>query len=184
MRTFVALKIPVEQKLKTLLLDIKQDLLTEKIKWVDFSTLHLTLFFLGETKSETVVELMDVFQNRLSKVQQFSLNLKGMGVFGSELNPKVIWIGVSHSDQLIGLHKLVNVAIAPLGFTPDPRGFNPHITIGRVKQVNEVELLNELIDENKHELFQESIIDRITLYKSELTSRGPIYTQVINQEFK
>lgn len=184
MRTFVALKIPVEPKLKTLLLDVKQDLLREKIKWVDFSTLHLTLFFLGETRSETVEELKVIFQNQLSNIHRFSLSLKGMGTFGSLVNPKVIWIGVSHSEPLIYLHKLVNEIIVPLGFTPDARGFNPHITIGRIKHVNEMELLKELIDENRQELFQENTIDSITLYKSDLTSRGPIYTPLINQEFK
>lgn len=183
MRTFVAIKIPVEQNLKATLRDFRSELRNEKIKWVDFSTLHLTLFFLGDTSAIQVEQIKENFANVLTGFPKFSLEIKGFGTFGQKRNPKVIWVGVKPITELIELHRIVNSIIEPLGFTPDERGFNPHITIGRVKQVDDPELLAELIEEFGDSANQNATIDCIILYKSELTPKGPIYTPIVTQYF-
>ncbi len=181
MRTFVALNIPLEYQLKQILQDLKHKLLGESIKWVDISTLHLTLFFLGDTQQRTIDEINDAFKQQIEGFPRFSLSLKGIGTFGTRVNPKVIWIGVSPSESLVELNRLVVENIKPLGFIPDERGFNPHITLGRIKHVKNNSLIYELVDGFKNKHFQETLIDRVVLYKSELTPHGPIYKPLIEQ---
>ncbi len=183
MRTFVAIKIPVEHSLKTTLRDFKNELPYEEIKWVDFSTLHLTLFFLGETEESELDKIGEAFSRELVGFPKFNITINSFGTFGQKRNPKVIWVGVKPIAQLNELHRTINGVIEPLGFTPDERGFNPHITIGRVKQIKNPELLAELIDEFGDSVYQNTTIDSVILYKSELTPKGPIYTPMVTQHF-
>jgi 2'-5' RNA ligase len=182
MRTFIAIEIPVEQKLKRVLSELKAELKFEKIKWVNLSTLHLTLFFLGETNDSIVREIEEIFKTHFAITPRFTIHLKGIGIFGSKSNPKVLWVGIKHSEELQKLHQLVNERIKPLGFTPDERGFNPHITIGRIKQVDSIELLNKLVSENSNLIFQETLVDKVILYKSDLTPQGAIYSLIVIQK--
>lgn len=182
MRAFVALAIPVEQRLGSVLNDLKLGLEFEKIKWVDFNTLHLTLFFLGETSEREALEIKKIFKERFNNFKSFSISLAGFGTFGSRQNPKVLWLGVEANESLKQIHDIVNSSLQPLGFTPDERGFNPHITIGRMKQVYDTELLYSIVGRNKQKVFQSSLVDQVILYRSELTPRGPIYTPIFEQK--
>jgi RNA 2',3'-cyclic 3'-phosphodiesterase len=183
-RTFIAVKIPVEQKLTDFLRSIKSELRNDNIKWVDFTTLHITLFFLGETNAAQAQGIERVFKENFSNVNQFELTLKGFGYFGARQNPKVLWIGINPSQQLIDLHGETNKNIADLGFTPDSRGFNPHITIGRVKHTVVGKSISDFANEYENVIFQKSLIDRVILYKSELKPSGPIYTPIASQLFR
>lgn len=184
MRTFVALSVNVEQNLKVILHKIRDELKDQKIKWVNFDTLHLTLFFLGETSNDQVADIKTILKTELSSFDQFKITLSGIGMFGGNQNPKVLWLGINHSNELAKLHQIVNDAIKTIGFTPDERGFNPHITIGRIKQLDSPKLLSGVIDRFKYEDFQCNSIDSVTLYSSNLTPKGPIYTPVFKQSLK
>ncbi|MDX9846508.1 MAG: RNA 2',3'-cyclic phosphodiesterase [Tenuifilaceae bacterium] len=181
MRTFIAIKIPVEQKLKVVLRELKDALSFERIKWVDFHTLHLTLFFLGDTPAPVVDRIGNLFKEHLYGFSEFSISIKGLGVFGSKANPKVLWVGVEPNPELKLLERKVVELIEPLGYKPDARGFNPHITIGRIKSVGDTGLLDELVLEHETLLFQQSCIDEVILYKSELMPQGPRYTPIASQ---
>jgi 2'-5' RNA ligase len=184
MRTFIALEIPVLPKLKESLINVKVDLSNERIKWVNFSTLHLTLFFLGETSTNQIEILKDMMCKEFEGISKFLLLLSGLGVFGSKNNPKVIWIGVKQSQSLNDCYSKIVKIVKSLGFKEDERGFNPHITIGRMNQIEDLSLLTELIDEQQNTLYQQSVIDKIILYKSELTPQGPIYTPLYSGYLK
>ncbi len=180
MRTFIALKIPVEHKLKTVLREVKDALSFEKIKWVDFHTLHLTLFFLGETPMPVADRLKILFEEHLHGFPEFTVSIKGLGVFGSRANPKVLWVGIEPSSELMLLEMAVVRFVEPLGYKADMRGFNPHITIGRIKSLSDTGLLDELILEYANMSFQQSRIDEVILYKSELLPLGPCYTPIVS----
>lgn len=183
MRTFIAIKVPVEQKLKVVLRELKDALSFERIKWVDFHTLHLTLFFIGDTPAPVIDRIGALFKEQLSDFSEFSVSLKGLGLFGSKSNPKVLWVGVEPSPELKLLECKVVKLIEPLGYKSDARGFNPHITIGRIKSVNDTGLIDELVLEHENMLFQQSCIDEVILYKSELLPQGPRYTPIVSQKF-
>lgn len=182
MRTFIALEIPLKPSSIVLVNTLKQKFIQERIRWVNFDMLHLTLFFLGETSQEQVHEIDSVLKTHISSFNPLIITLKGIGTFGQKNNPKVLWLGIEESEALNELHTEVNRLVRPVGFTSDQRGFNPHITIGRVKGVDNAQLIESVVKEASIKPIQSSVIDRVTLYKSTLTSNGAIYTPLLEQQ--
>lgn len=126
-------------------------------------------------------------KDSLENVKFKSLHVvyKGMGVFPSPQRISVVWVGVDKNC----VNDLFNVAneveerlrgIAPI----DERGFQPHITISRVKSGRNRDRLLALIKEHENQDFGEEIITSIKLKKSDLTPKGPIYSDVYTFPFE
>jgi 2'-5' RNA ligase len=182
MRTFIALGIPLSPSCIKLLNSLKQKLSQERIRWVNFDTLHLTLFFLGEASQMQVNEIDNAFKTHISSFTPLEITLKGIGTFGQKNTPKVLWLGVEESETLKKLHAEVNRVVSPIGFTSDQRGFNPHITIGRIKSIDNIQLIESIAKEASNQPIQRSTVDRVNLYKSTLTPNGAIYSPLLEQQ--
>jgi 2'-5' RNA ligase len=63
----------------------------------------------------------------------------------------------------------------PLGFQPDNREFKPHLTLARIKWLNDKNTLSKMLEENESEFFQQADINQIVYYESILKSTGPVY---------
>ncbi len=63
-----------------------------------------------------------------------------------------------------------------LGFRPDKKGFNPHITIARVRTGHNKVELARCIKELAELEFGVLKVDCLKLKKSVLTPKGPIYS--------
>jgi RNA 2',3'-cyclic 3'-phosphodiesterase len=175
MRTFIALEIPVEQSFMQVLKTTKEELALEKIKWVNFSTLHLTLFFLGETSNKTLELVNALLSEKLLYFPTFEIEVRSLGSFGKRHNPKVLWVGIKPNEHLTNLQNIVCECVLPYGFQKDERGFNPHITIGRIKNIEDAKVIEDIIDKQKGITLQKAKIDKLVIYESELTPKGPIY---------
>jgi 2'-5' RNA ligase len=182
MRSFVGVKILLNDELQLNLRNVKEALRYENIKWVDLSTLHITLFFLGVISETFAMEIGQFLSNQFYGSQKIVLSLNGFGLFGSKGNPKVIWIGLEPSEALRKLQAPIEKFMISSGYTPDERGFNPHITIGRVKHIGNPDLINKVIGNYSPKMRQKLDVDEIILYKSVLTPQGPIYTKHLVQK--
>lgn len=174
-RTFIAVDVPVEDRLRKGWANLKNQLLRENIKWVDDRMLHLTLFFLGDTAESGITEIADRLDQRVSALRSFPVKLRGLGTFGHSVNPRVIWVGLEDCPPLIELKKFVNDAVTPLGFEEEGREFAPHITLGRVKGLRDVTILKDYIAAHRQTFYQESLIDKVIFYQSILKAEGPVY---------
>jgi 2'-5' RNA ligase len=181
MRTFVGVKILLGTKMHSVLDEVRQELRYEKIKWVDLSTLHVTLFFLGDTTEPVAKVVCKFISDSFSQTNAFSLLISGLGAFGERGNPRVIWIGLEPNKHLNDIqHRVEQLAVA-LGFQPDARGFNPHITIARVKSKSNASRVYRVLSEYGPQIQQQVHIDEVILYKSELTPIGAMYTKYCSQ---
>ena len=68
--------------------------------------------------------------------------------------------------------------ISELGFKKERRGFSAHLTIARVRSVKNKDKLLQIIEKYRDIEFAKIKVDSIILKKSELTSKGPIYTNL------
>ncbi len=184
MRTFIAIDIPLSQSTVQMLNGIRERLQDEEIRWVNFEKLHLTLFFLGETQSNQVEEIRRALQQSVSPFAPLEITLKGMGTFGPKFSPTVLWVGLESSPQLNFLYSVINEVVAPIGFIPDNRSFNPHITLGRIKGIRNINRLQAEINGFGTIPIERIRVDRVALYKSTLTPQGPIYTPLLEQKLK
>jgi 2'-5' RNA ligase len=110
---------------------------------------------------------------------------EGIGVFPSPQRISVIWVGVDKScaDDLFNTADKVEERLR--GITSiDERGFQPHITISRVKSGRNKDGLLALIKEHESQDFGEEIITSMKLKKSDLTPKGPIYSDVYTFPFE
>lgn len=183
-RTFIAIPIAVEENLADAWDDLRNRFDNRQVKWVSPDILHLTLFFLGETQPKQVNQIQQELAKQINGFNPFNVVLKGMGYFGSAQAPKVVWVGVDKNEELEKLHKATNAVISKLGFTPDERGFNPHITLGRPKNMANYSDLTNLLKSYNQTIFQTSTASEIAHYKSELTPSGAIYSKLYKVELR
>jgi RNA 2',3'-cyclic 3'-phosphodiesterase len=174
-RLFAAVKINPDKAFMDRLHRLESQLKHEKIKWVEDQNIHITLKFFGETEEERIPGISRVLQAVAEKTPVFGLSLKGLGVFGSSYNPKVVWAGIEPYDHLAGLMKMVHTELATIGFEPDRQNLVPHLTIGRIRFLKDKSLFQKILDAEKEIASEAMIIDSFHLYESILRREGPLY---------
>jgi len=162
MRLFIA--IPLSHEVKEYLAEIKLQARIVK----DF---HLTLKFLGEVpdiKAEKII-------NALNKVriEPFKFSLSGIGFFPNERYIRVVWVGVNPKKHIIDFQKKIDEKLKLLGYRKEKK-FHPHITIARVKHLEDKEKFLKNLKEIKIKPIEISV-NGFELIKSTLTQKGPIY---------
>lgn len=145
------------------------------VKLVEPQNIHITIRFLGNI---TIATAEKIFQE-MKQVQfsPFNVEIKGIGAFPKPSYPRVIWAGITiGADQLKKVFSELEPRLQSIGFTPDSRGFSPHLTIARVRSSRNKHQLAELVSENAD--YQFGIVNAkcLRLKKSDLTPRGPIYS--------
>ena len=68
--------------------------------------------------------------------------------------------------------------IVPLGYTPEPRGFSPHLTLARARDPGGDPTLVAAAAGLRDEVFGEATIGTLILYRSELGREGARYCPV------
>jgi len=170
MRTFIAIEMPKE--IKEILLDAQKQINTEKVKVRPAKAFHLTLKFLGEVEEKKIEEIKSAL--KATKFKKFNTTLTEIGVFPSEDYIRVVWVGLNDPKSIItNLQKEVDSKLETLGFKKDTK-FHPHVTLARVKFVEDKERFIKNLKEIKIEKKSFKITE-FKLIKSILTPEGPIY---------
>jgi 2'-5' RNA ligase len=138
MRLFVALRLDPE--LHTAV-EVLRDRLQEfdralQVRWVESQSIHLTLKFLDEVEADRVPELQDRLDQVLSGHRAPSLALSHLGAFPNLRRPRVLWVGLAEQGEaLLPLQSSLDAATAALGWEPERRAYQPHLTLGRVREI-------------------------------------------------
>ena len=145
------------------------------LKLVEPQNIHMTIRFLGDITSNMVEKVFEEMQ----KVQfaPFDVQISSLGVFPDLRYPRVVWAGMTEgADQLKNVFSQLEPRLRGLGFTPDPKGFSPHLTFARVKSGKNKAQLAEFVTKNASYDFGTVKAECLRLKKSELTPKGPIYS--------
>jgi len=135
-RTFVAVDLPPDAReaLAGLVSQIPE-WEAGGVRWVRPEGIHLTLSFLGETAPDMVPAISDQLAGAASNSGAFTLHLADVGAFPSLRRPRVLWTGLSgETTRLRLLHARVQGGLSLLGFEPERRRFDPHLTVGRIRR--------------------------------------------------
>ncbi|MEM2339473.1 MAG: RNA 2',3'-cyclic phosphodiesterase, partial [Nitrososphaerales archaeon] len=117
-------------------------------------------------------------------IKPITVTYKGIGVFPNLRHISVIWIGVDEKskEKLYEVVKQVDELLIGFGHKDD-KPFQPHITISRVRSnKNKDRLLNVIMNYQDY-VFGNDILTSLKLKKSELTPKGPIYTDLYTFPF-
>ncbi len=147
-----------------------------ELNLVSLENLHFTIKFLGQVDEDKIEEINEKLNAVIKNKLKFRVQLKEVGVFPSWQMINVIWIGTD-SRELISIIKETNKALEEIR-TEELSTAVAHLTVARVKSRKNKEKLEEVLQKFKHENFGEMIFDRLILYESKLTPKGPIYKVV------
>jgi RNA 2',3'-cyclic 3'-phosphodiesterase len=173
-RGFIAIEIKATPKLLTFEEDIAKT--GADVKFVEPENIHITVKFLGDTDEKHIDAIEQSMKESVREIKPFSVTLRGTGVFPNKNYVKVLWIGIINTRNIETIAHAIDTSLAPGGFKKEPRGFSPHLTVGRVKTARKKEELLKVIERYNNEEFSIQEIHSIVLKKSELTPKGPIYT--------
>ena len=169
-RLFVALSPP--PRVADALLDMMEGV--AGARWQDADNLHLTLRFIGEAdrhlEHDLVTALSDI------RVQPFTLSLAGVGQFSGRHRPRAIWADMERSEPLHDLQWQVECAARRAGCPAETRRFTPHVTLGRLNSGSGP--IGDWLKANGDFRAPEWPVSSFSLYESDLTPNGPIYTQL------
>ena len=184
MRAFIAIELP--QEIKDTLGRLQQKLKAAgaDVKWVEPKNIHLTLKFLGEIDEQTKDRVSAKLSEISAGTKQFTFSLSCLGAFPNTKSPRVIWIGIEQGDiEIKAIADAIETQLESINIPKETREFSSHITLGRTRSSkNRQELANALSELSLKSLKNQFPVTKITLLKSTLTPRGPVYE--ILQEFQ
>jgi len=173
-RGFIAIDIKSFPKLLEFENEIKKT--GANVKLVEPKNIHLTLKFLGDTDEILINNIEKIMKDSIEEIKPFEICLRGAGVFPNEKYIKVVWIGIENGEKIAQIANNIDENISNLGFLRDRREFSAHLTIARVKNVNNKQALIDSINKYRDVEFLKMNVDTIKLKKSTLTPKGPIYS--------
>ena len=180
-RTFIALEL--DESLQRFLGNVIHRLAQQlpSVRWVNPSGIHLTLAFLGELSDEQLSAAKQAADAAAQQITPFEFRLKELGMFGSQRQPRVIWMGIEESSgNLFRLHGVLNRELELRGFEVDTRPFSPHLTLARIKQplnADEQQTLQRLLaSKESAPSSPRQYAHDLSVMKSELLRSGARYT--------
>ena len=145
-----------------------------RITWVAPERMHLTVAFIGDADEERAARVCRALAAGTG-VPAFELTIAGLGAFPRTGQPRVLWAGLTAGrDALLRLERAVVGRLAEAQIAPEPRAYNPHLTLARVREASGLRA-HALFDGLGDEPIGTTAVDAITLFDSRLSSKGPTY---------
>jgi len=173
-RAFVALEL--SEDIRTALAGAQEILrgCTARLTFVYPPLIHITAKFLGEVDEKKI----GAIAGALKAITFAPFPVKtGRVTLNNPRRPFTVWCAIDDSGKGAQLSKLIEDALAPLGFARENRPFTAHATIARVKRYDPS--LADSLKQMKQESYGSCTISGLKLKKSTLTPSGPIYEDLL-----
>jgi len=177
-RIFIAIKAEAGETLFKMVSSLKSRLVNENIRWTSLDNIHITLAFLGDTEENMIQVISSKLKESCVGTGKFELNIRGIGVFKNLSDPRVIWTGIEPSEKLTQLYSNVINGLNEAGLMMNQSPFKPHVTLGRIKYINDKPALKNLLDKYQNAEMQKVPVNEVIIYESLLKPTGPLYTPI------
>lgn len=183
-RAFIAVEIPpaLQKQLAEVQDRLRRELREVPIRWVRPESIHLTLKFLGMVSVSHVDEIIAALRGLAIERGPFTFEVEGIGCFPDLRHPRVIWVGISDPTRaLSNFQRLVEASMQKLGYPPEDRPYQPHLTLGRVSRdatPAHQRQIAEVIERTTVGRLGEVRAEEITLMRSDLYPQGAVYTPI------
>lgn len=181
-RAFIAIPLPhsLLEKLTALQQKLEKQVPSRSVRWVRAEGIHLTLKFLGDTLTEKLPEIERALAAVARHAPACTFAVEELGCFPNPRRPRVVWVGVREpTGRLAALQDAIEEALAPFGYTPEGRGFTPHLTLGRVHRRasrSDAAQVGKVVTSITVGLLAEVPADHFALIRSVLKPTGAEYT--------
>lgn len=173
-RAFIAIELStsIKNELGRAGQELSRQVAPGSVKWVKPEQIHLTVRFLGETAVSLLPALFANLDKITAEHAPFTLQLANLGFFPSSKRPRVIWVGIAEpTSPLMALQQSIEQMVLAQGW-PAEKPFHPHLTLGRVKEGQQVVGDRLRLGIKKEEM----LITAVYLIQSDLRPTGPVYT--------
>lgn len=185
-RIFAAIDISPKAKTEVLnyTANLKKQFSDIKVGWATAEKLHLTLKFLGDTEEVQIDRVKNITEDISRKYRCFNANIKETGVFPSpKQKPRILWLGIEDETKILeSIKDKLDFELEKIGFEKEKRKFNPHLTIGRLREPHKSKDLVKKHLLNKFEPVRFEVSE-IVIYESELKPKGSIYSVISKHKF-
>ena len=177
-RTFIAVEVSedVLDSTSQLIESLRQ--CDADVRWVASQNRHVTLKFLGDQPDKRLGDICSAAQRAARQVEPFHAQFHGVGAFPNLQRPRTLWVGVSQgSEGFQQLFAALEEELGQVGIAKERRGFQPHLTIGRVRQAggHRRNLAQQLEGYAEFDVGG-TIVRTAIVYASRLEREGPVYT--------
>jgi 2'-5' RNA ligase len=186
-RAFIAITLPLNiihhiTNLQTTLKNYRI-----KASWPKPMNMHLTLKFLGNIPCNKVEGIHQGINNAAVEFKKDNAKLQlfteGLGVFPSVKKSRIIWTGVKDQDgALVTVQSLLERHLEKKGFKREKKHFSPHITLCRLKQSVAEKSMIQILKNYSGIKSDTFLINSFTLFKSKLTSSGPVHEKLFSEK--
>lgn len=191
MRVFAAVELP--RDVRGRIAAAARDLLdgVRAAKPVAETNLHVTVRFIGEVADASIDAVTAAVRDGAASVRSSVAQARGLGAFPSAHGrganrPRVVWAGVDDpSRTLSSIEESISSKLAVLGYAREERPFSAHVTVARINvgarmkdDVRDVGALSARLEaaSKNAPAFGAVPLDEVTLFRSDLSPRGPSYT--------
>jgi 2'-5' RNA ligase len=177
MRLFMALDMP-EEVLERIV-EVQESLRESgaDLNLPSKKNLHITLKFLGEVEDKRRDEVVKLVSEALEGFRPFSVKVEEVGYFGRGNRINVIWAGVKEGkEKLIDIIESLDEKLKHI--RKNEHKPSPHLTIARIRTGRNKEILLKQLKELGDVKFGEFGVKEIILKSSDLTKRGPVYSDI------
>ena len=174
-RTFIAIELASSVRSRASELIKRLQAADVKATWVKPHQMHLTLKFLGDVPDHEIPEVCKLVEQAVSELPAFEVVFRGCGAFPSLDNPRSVWIGVEEGAEEVAIvHEAIDIALKKLRFPRETRRFQPHLTLGRIRQSGPATAeLVRVIAENVDFDADLSVVDEVVTFASFHDKSGP-----------
>jgi len=176
-RVFFAIDLQPAMKeiLGGFIADLKRSSKSHSIRWGRPENLHITLQFLAKVQSEHIPTLISEVRNRVvGVVQPDQLVLGNLKLFPNVFRPRVIVMDVVPQGTMAKLSYLIGQGILGANYEIEDRPYRAHLTLGRIKQPQEVNL--DFLAKVNMPVIEAVPIEEVVLFRSEPQDQGTRYT--------
>lgn len=188
MRAFIAIDLPetIRRTLGQKQADLRSSLApasqarpnqNSEIRWSRPEGIHLTLKFLGEITESQVKQVTETL-SAFEAFQHFAIEVKGFGFFPSASRPQVFWAGVVAPPALAQLARQIDEGIEKIGFAPELRNYNAHLTLARFRKPHPRPEFQSLVEAQSQMSMGRFEAREFFLFESILSPRGAEYRKV------
>jgi len=152
----------------------------DRVSWVKAENLHYTLRFLGELGEDGARRAAAAATEAAGDHTAFDATLGPLGAFPDARRARVLWAGLAEgAERLVALARSVEAALERRGFECEGRGFEAHLTLGRVREPGAD--WTAALDQGGAVVAAAGAaarfrVDRVVTVHSQLSPRGSIYT--------
>lgn len=144
------------------------------VRWVHDEGLHMTLKFFGEVGAERLDVIVEALRFAGAGAGPLPLRLGELGAFPTRSRPRILWIGIEAPPSLELLQDRIERGCEAIGFPPEGAPFQPHVTLGRVREGQRLPA-GSLGDQAERLEPTPFVANELVLYESLLTTSGPRY---------